>query len=218
MFKKENLKLPMNIQFFAEPGEPSGGDGKQQDPHGNQQQQNQQQTVPEIDYDKLSQLIAGKQSVTEDSVLKGYFKQQGLSKEEMKQAIESFKQQKAANEPDINAIQHQANAAQIQAQQAMIERDAMMLSNELGIDLKTMPYVLKMADMSQVIGDDKKIDQEKLKEALNKVLEDVPQLKPQPDNSQTGFRQIGVGQQSQQLQTTQTQKPSVPTKRWNRFN
>ena len=58
---------------------------------GNQQNQSGQQVnnvqPPEIDYEKLSSLITGKQSATEDSVLKGYFKQQGLSKEEMDQAV-----------------------------------------------------------------------------------------------------------------------------------
>ena len=201
--------------------------------NNNQQQNNQQQTnqqtqqnnqqqaqTPEIDYEKLSQLIAGKQTVAEDSVLKGYFKQQGLSKEEMDQAIAAFKQQKAANQPDIQAIQNQAAQAQREAQNAIVERDAMMLSGELGIDLKTMPYILKMADLSQVIGGDGKVDQDKLKEALNKVLEDVPQLKPQQDAQQSGFRQIGVGQQQGAGQpgvAQQTQK-AVPTKRWNRWN
>lgn len=213
MKQKENLRIPLNLQFFAEPGEP-GADP--QEPPANPQAQ-QQTTVPEIDYEKLSQLIAGKQSVTEDSVLKGYFKQQGLSKEEMEQAIATFKQQKAANQPDIEAIQQQSETYQKQAQMAMIERDAMLLSNELGIDLKTMPYVLKMADITQVMGEDGNVDQDKLKESLSKVLEDVPQLKPQPENTQTGFRQIGVGANQQQAPQTQQQK-NVPTKRWNRFN
>lgn len=62
-----------------------------------------------------------------------------------------------------------------------------MASVELGIDAKTIPYVLKMADLSQVVGQDGKINDEILKAALNKVLEDVPGLKPQaavlPDSS-----------------------------------
>lgn len=207
----KNNKIPMNIQFFAE----GSGEG----PEG-QQTQNQS-TVPktEIDYEKLSQLVAGKQSVTEESVLKGYFKQQGLSKDEVAQAIADFKQQKAANEPDINEIQQQVSIATKQAQQAMIERDACFVSGELGIELETMPYVLKLADMSQVVGEDGSVNQDKLKEALNKVLEDVPQLKPQQEQNQSGFRQIGVGQQqTQQQQTQQQQQKTTATKRWNRWN
>lgn len=209
-----NNKIPMNIQFFAE----DPGDGQGEEPKG-QQTQNQS-TVPkiEIDYEKLSQLVAGKQSVTEESVLKGYFKQQGLSKDEVAQAIADFKQQKAANEPDINEIQQQVSIATKQAQQAMIERDACFVSGELGIELETMPYVLKLADMSQVVGEDGSVNQDKLKEALNKVLEDVPQLKPQQEQNQSGFRQIGVGQQTQQQQAQQQQQKTTATKRWNRWN
>ena len=172
-------KLPMNLQFFAEGGE--GGAGGE----GTNQQQTQVQT-PQFDYEKLATLITGKQSVTEDTVLKNYFKQQGLTEDEIKQAISSFKEQKAANQPDVTALQQQTTLAQQQAQQAIIERDAYLLSGELGIDLKTMPYLLKLADLSAVVTDGK-VDQEKLKGALNKVLEDVPQLKQQTTQS-TGFR------------------------------
>lgn len=208
---KENL-LPLNLQFFAEP---AGGEPEQQA----KQQQNQQQTAPQIDYEKLAGIVAGKQQVTEDTVLKGYFKQQGLSKEEMDSAIEAFKEQKAANEPDVKAIQLQAQQALAAAQQANIEKEAMFLSAELGIELKTMPYVLKMADLTNVTGEDGKINNDNLKAALNKVLEDVPALKGQvqQQQQQKGFRQIGVngGQQQQEKGATQT---PVATKRWNRFN
>ena len=162
-------------------------------------------------------MLDGTLSAKENTALKAYFKQQGLSQEEAEQAMQAFKQQKAANEPNIEAIQNEAQNAQQMAQKAMIERDAYKLSGELGIDLKTMPYVLKLADVSQVVQDGK-IDSEKLKEALNKVLEDVPQLKPQ-EQQQTGFRQIGVGQQhSGETGGNTPQQKAVPTKRWNRFN
>ncbi len=195
--------------------------GQQTPPEGQPSAAVQQPQTPQFDYQKLADLINGKQSVTEDTVLKSFFKQQGLSQEEMGQAIAVFKKQKAESQPDVGALQNQITQAQQQALQAQIERDAMMLSSELGIDLKTMPYVLKMADMSVVVGTDGKIDQEKLKEALNKVLEDIPQLKPQAEVQQNGFRQIGVGNQNQtvtQQNQTQNQPAQVPTKKWNRWN
>ena len=49
----------------------------------------------------------------------------------------------------------------------------------LGISVTSIPYVLKMADFSQTVGQDGKVSNEKLTEALNKVLEDIPALKPQ---------------------------------------
>lgn len=158
-------------------------------------------TTPEFDYEKLAQLVAGKQTVTEESVLKGYFKQQGLSKEQMEQAITTFKQQQAASQPDVAAIQQQAAQAQAMAQQAVIDKEVTLAAIGLGIEAKTIPYVLKMADLSQVMGQDGKINEEAVKTALNKVLEDIPALKPQVSSS-TGFVQVGAAGNTGQQATT----------------
>ena len=144
----------------------------------------------EIDYDKLAQLISGKQAATEDSLLKGYFKQQGLSQEEMEQAIAAFKQQKAANTPDVGALQTQMTQAQAAAQQAQIQAAATLEAVALGIDAKSIPYILKLADFSQAVGQDGKINNETVNNALKKVLEDVPALKPQTVGG-AGFIQVG---------------------------
>lgn len=161
----------------------------------------QQTAAPVIDYDKIAQLVAGKQTATEDSVLKGYFKQQGLSQEEMSQAIATFKQQKAASQPDMNALQAQVTQAQAEAQQAMIDKAATLAAISLGLDAKTIPYVLKIADLSQVIGQDGKINEEAMKNALNKVLEDVPAFKPQSSQA-SGFVQVGAAGSGQQQTAT----------------
>lgn len=217
MFKRFRCKVPMNLQKFAEGGSGDGGAAGASGADGGTSPAGAQQT-PQFDYDKLASLIAGKQTVTEESVLKGYFKQQGLSKEQMDQAIASFKQQQAANQPDVAGMQNQLTAAQAEAQAAKVETAATMMAVSLGIDAKTIPYVLKMADLSQVVGQDGKINEETLKTALNTVLEDVPALKPQADGK-TGFTQIGTGGNPvQHPQQTTANQTAVPTKRWNRFN
>ena len=80
MFKRFRCKVPMNLQKFAEGGSGDGGAAGASGADGGTLPAGAQQT-PQFDYDKLVSLIAGKQTVTEESVLKGYFKQQGLSKE-----------------------------------------------------------------------------------------------------------------------------------------
>ena len=67
-----------------------------------------------------------------------------------------------------------------------MESAATMTAVSLGLDAKTIPYVLKMADFSQAVGEDGKINEETLKNAVNKVLEDVPALKPQAQQN-NGF-------------------------------
>lgn len=191
MFKKlERSSLPMNIQFFAEP--PAGGDdGTTQ----NQNLQSQTQQTVQIDYNKIQTMLEGTLSAKEDTALKAYFKQQGLSQQEVEQAIATFKEQKAASQPDVNAMQTQLTQAQAAAVQANVEKEAMFMAGELGVELKTMPYVLKLADLSSVADDKGCINKETLKTALNKVLEELPQLKPETQNQQGGFRQIGAGSQ-----------------------
>lgn len=208
-------KLPMNIQFFAEGGE--GGNGDQNT--GNQQQQNQQQNqTGGIDYDKIQSMLDTATQKKENAVLKSYFQQQGLSEEEAKQAMEQFKanrqQTQQQQQADNTQLQTQVAEAQKIAEQAQIELAATKAAMELGIDSKTLPYVLKMADFSSAKDKDGKISADNLKTALNKVLEDVPQLKPQKQENK-GF-QIGGGTQQQQ-QTNSTQQVT-PTKRWNRWN
>ena len=188
--------MKLDLQHFAEPAggtePPAGGQQQTQTPPAQQTQE------LAIDYEKLAQIVQGKQSVAEDSALRGYLKQQGLSKEQMDQAIATYKQQQAANQPDVGALQTQAAQAQAATQQAQIQAAATIAAVGLGIDAKTIPYVLKMADLSQVMGEDGEINDEALKTALNKVLEDVPAAPA----GQAGFVQVGASGGSSQQQTT----------------
>lgn len=199
------MRFERLMPCYAPDGGAGGGEGSGTGNAGTGQssQQTAQQggQAPTIDYDRIAQILEGKQAATEDSVLKGYFKQQGLSKEEMEQAIAAFKQQKAASQPDVNAMQNQLTQAQAAAQTAQLQSAATMAAVSLGIDAKTIPYVLKMADLSQVMGQDGKINDEAMKQALNKVLEDVPALKPQAAGS-TGFVQVGAASGQQQAGTS----------------
>lgn len=183
----KNLKA-MNLQMYADPAPaPAPTPAPSPTPAPNP---TPTPAPVEIDYDKLAQLISGKQAATEDSLLKGYFKQQGLSQEEMEQAIAAFKQQKAANTPDVGALQTQMTQAQAAAQQAQIQAAATLEAVALGIDAKSIPYILKLADFSQAVGQDGKINNETVNNALKKVLEDVPALKPQTVGG-AGFIQVG---------------------------
>lgn len=181
--------LPMKLQFFADPAPENGG---QQNSGGQQDSGGQTGGAPAFDYEKLASIIQGKQTVAEDTVLKNYFKQQNLSQDEMNQAIAAFKQQKAAQQPDVAAMQAQLQNAQSAARQANMAKEAMFMAAEVGVDLQTMPYVLQLADLSKVTDDQGVINKETLKAALNAVLEKLPQLKATDQSQQSGFRTIGA--------------------------
>ncbi|MBR2503328.1 MAG: hypothetical protein IKB62_04300 [Oscillospiraceae bacterium] len=174
----------------------------------------QQQTAA-IDYEKLIEIVNGKQSAAEKTVLKSYFEQQGLSKEEAETAMAEFKKAKEAKQPNVAEMQKSLETAQSAQLKTAIENKALLLHKELGVEFSTVPYLVKMADMSKVIVDGK-ISDETLKEALNKVIEDVPALKVQQTAQVQGFVQIGAGKNN--AQQGQTQAKPVATKRWNRFN
>ena len=147
-----------------------------------------------IDYDKIASLVEGKQKVAEEQVLKGYFKQQGLSAEEMTSAIEMFKKDKASKVPNIDELKGQisekdsliaeANKKWLDAETTL---EAYRIAPSLGVDPTALPYVLKMADTSQVVKEGK-VDADALKDAINKVLTDLPQLKADPEINSKGFK------------------------------
>lgn len=186
--------IPMNLQLFADGGTDGGaneagneaGGGKAENGPDSGQQSNQS---TQIDYDKIAGLIAGKQQVAEDTVLKNYFKQQGLSKDEADQAINTFKEQKKANEPDADALQAQLAQVQEAVNRANIEKEGIILGIEMGIEAKAVPYILKMAEVKDVIKDGT-VDKEALKKAINEVLDVLPGLKSSHDEGK-GFKQVG---------------------------
>lgn len=148
---------------------------------------NPAQSTPEIDYDKIASIVEGKQKVAEDTVLKNYFKNQGLTGEEMAQAISIFKSQKASAQPDVNALQEELRVAQAQTLQTRIESNLQLAAMKQGVGSNVLPYVLKLADSTNLTLDSKNEDYEAV---IAKVLEDVPAFKPEATAS-TGFTQVG---------------------------
>lgn len=140
-----------------------------------------------IDYAKIQEMIDGRNAKTEDSVLKSYFQKQGLSSEEMESAISAFKTQKEnqANQQnkELSDAQNSLKTEQIRNQKLQVSLKAYSFVDELNIDNKTMPYLLKMADLSSCVDKDGKVNDDSLKQALQKVIDDVPGLKKQVQNS-----------------------------------
>lgn len=198
---KKTTLIPMNIQFFAE-GSGDGGDGNGNGNNGqsntgngnsNQNTGNSNQGAT-YTQEQLDGIVNSRTARAEQSALKSFFQQQGMSESEVTQAINTYKEQKAKNAPDVAGMQSQIAQVQSRNLQLTIENSATLQAMELGIDAKSIPYVIKMADFKQVAGTDGTIDVEKVKAAINKVLEDVPALKPADSgaNNNQGFTQIGA--------------------------
>ena len=159
-----------------------------------------------FDYDKLASILDGKLKATEDSVLKGYAKQQGLTGDEMSQAIEAFKKEKASRTPSIESLNGQITdlqdallEAQADALYAQANMEAFGMASELGVEAKTIPYLMKLADLSDVVNEGQ-INTDKLKESLGEVLKEIPQLKISHEEKSTGFK-IGADNPRQKSST-----------------
>lgn len=176
MFKRK-------LFFFDESA--NAGASTAQDPQPNSN--NPAQSTPAIDYEKIASIVEGKQKVAEDTVLKNYFKNQGLTGEEMAQAISSFKSQKASAQPDVASLQEELRVAQAQALQTRIESNLQLAAMKQGVGSNVLPYVLKLADSTNLSLDSKNEDYEAV---IAKVLEDVPAFKPEA-TAPTGFTQVG---------------------------
>ena len=113
------------LQIFAGEGSGDNGDngGNAGNSGANEPAGNAGNGGAYIDYDKLAQIIAGKQTATEDSVIRGYLKQQGLSKEEMNKAVEAFKAEKAKNDPARKLEEMQAKINQYENEKILAKHN-----------------------------------------------------------------------------------------------
>lgn len=165
---------------------------QQQDP-GTQQQPATQQQNPgaSIDYDKIQQMIDNRTERAEKAVLNSYFQQLGLTDDEAKQALEAFKTQKAEKGTNLQKENEQLKA---QILQGKVDSAISKAATELGIAAANVPYVTKLADLTGATNDKGEVDAKKVKEALEKVLTDVPAFKATTEpEKQKGFQVGGKG-------------------------
>jgi hypothetical protein len=234
LYRKEKhmgKRLPMKLQLFAENGAGDGNGAGTNTQQGagstagtNGQQGNtaaapqNEQSAPGVDYDKIQSMLDTATAKKENAVLKSYFQQQGLTEEEVSRAISDFKEtkqkQSAQQASDSNELRQKAADAEKLAKTAQVELEATRIAMTLGVDAKTMPYLLKMADFDTAWEKDGKLSAENVKAALEKVLKDVPALKP--DRAEQAGFQIGAGRDGGSREGAV--QNSVPQKRWNRFN
>ena len=156
-----------------------------------QAQATQQVTAPEIDYGKIEAMINKGTQQKENAILKSFFEQQGMTEDEVKTAISSYKaeQGKKAEEQKIAYANMQAENEQLKAQilQNNINAKATDIGLDMGVDKNAVGYLIKMADLSKAVNEKNEISEEAIKNAFEEVLKNVPALKASV-NSNTGFK------------------------------
>lgn len=161
----------------------------EQTPTTEPQAQNQTPNYDEI-FNKLDAIL-DKRS---DGLAKSALKDNGIDESEIADIVKAYREQKQnkATEQATALTNAQNQIADLQKQIADrdLEEALSAAALENGIDAKQLPYVIRLADRTDVLGADGKPDAEKVKAAISKVLEDVPALKTSA-NANKGFQPVG---------------------------
>lgn len=187
--KKKNL-MPLDLQIFAEPA-PQGGNEPPQNPEPTPGQNPQ----PTFTFEQMERIFESRSQRAGDNALKDYFKQQGLTQEEVTQALQDFKAQKAQNTPDVNALQASLQQAQADILKAQIENAVTLQAIKMGYNAETMPFLMKLIDTTGVTGQDGKISEKGIQDALEAAEKAFPQIKPQAGTA-SGFQVGAPGNQN----------------------
>ena len=134
-----------------------------------------------IDYDKIQSMIDKGVQQKENAILKSYFEQQGMSEDEIKTAIGDYKSKKQtqaqAQAGELTKLQNANTELQSRLTNELLSKQAFNDCLDLGVDKNTIPYVIKSADFKDAIDDKGDIKADKVREAVEQVLKDVPAFK-----------------------------------------
>lgn len=185
------LKYPLNIQLFAEDGR--GGEGGDTGAQAGAQVTATQQ----IDYDKLAEVVSKRSAGTEDKVLQGYFKQQGLTPEQASEAMNQYKQAQATKQQEeaqrIQTMQQENAQLKAQILNSQIDAKVAELAGTLGVQVEKLPFLSKLVDRSKAAKEDGTLNEDNIKTAIETVLKAFPDFKSTTQAG--GFQQIGGGNQ-----------------------
>jgi hypothetical protein len=155
--------------------------------------QNQQ---AQIDYSKIEEIVNKRSSQSMDSALKGYLKQQGLSGDELTQAVNSYKQQKAETEQkkiqEAENMKLENEKLKAQILNTNIENKLASLAASEGVSADKIPFLAKLINRDGLTNEKGEILDDKIKESMNEVIKAFPDFKGNSQNN-NGFQQIGGG-------------------------
>lgn len=175
------LKRKLQIQYFADPGageENNGTTGA---------------NAPEIDYEKLASVVEKRTSSTENSVIKGYLKEQGLTNDELNQAIKFYKSRKEEERMKANEekekLREENKTLKAEILNSKLETKIKSIATEKKVSNERLSYLLRLIDRKDFVSKDEKLDEEKIKAAVDDVIKDFPELVQENDNR--GFTKVG---------------------------
>lgn len=154
------FKYIMNLHLFDEPaGTGNGSQGNAGSGNGGQQ------STGTFTYEQLDEIATSRADRASKAALKSYFQQQGLSEQEAAAAIEQYKRDKAARQPDASAIEKERDQYKAQLE----ERDNRDYLRDKNVKADDLDYV---AFKAKQLMDDKT----DFKKAADKFLKENPRF------------------------------------------
>lgn len=159
-----------------------------QDSSGTQQENN----AP--DYTALFEKLDAILDKRSDGIARSALKDNGIAEEEAQEIVNAYRQQKAGaarqQSQTLSALQQENQQLKAQMLQSQLNAEAMAQAGNLNVAPETVPYLIRLADLSSAVDDQGAVNKEAVAAALGQVLEDIPALKKQTEQSR-GFVPIG---------------------------
>lgn len=190
-------KKYFDLQIFTDGGDGSagtGGTGAGSSGNGNGGHTNAGGTAGNAtySYEQAEQIAEARADRATKAALSDYFKRQGMSEEEVTAALADFKAKKAAQQPDVAAVQQERDAALAQVE----EMKNTNYLRDKGVKADDLDYVLFKVS--------KKVDDKTdFKKAADAFLKENPRFTGQ------GYKVVSTGKPDGGSGTGQTANDSI---------
>lgn len=159
-------KNRMNLRIFENSGDAGAGEsGGSAGGDNNNQNNAGSGGRPTYSYAQAEEIANARAERAERSALKSYFQQQGMSEEQVNQAITDYKAQQKKNQPNIEQMQQERDTALKEAQQMKREK----FLSEKGVKAEDVDYV--MFKVSKLVD-----DKTTFEKAAEKYLKENPRF------------------------------------------
>lgn len=152
------------------------------------------QVTTRTDYDAIFQKLDSILDKRSGGIARSALKDNGIEESEAQEILAAYRQQKAdaaKRQTDaLAALQTENQQLRAQMLESRLTAEATAQAGTLNVTPESVPYLLRLADLSSAVDEQGGILKDKVTEALNKVLEDIPALK-KPSQQAAGFQPIG---------------------------
>lgn len=158
------------------------------------QAQNTNVASGSVNYDEIFKKLDNILDKRSEGIAKSALKDNGYEDAEMKDILTQYRasKQAKASEADntITTLKNENAELKSTIREERLNNEISTQAKSLNVDEKTVPYLVKIADLSKCFDDKGNVSAEEVKKALEQVLNDVPGLKSE-DKGTAGV-QVGA--------------------------